>query len=430
MNLSVATFVGTPTLTAVSAALALGLAASSILGCGGSGVEGSGSFLGATQAALDETEATGDGSAALVVRKGGLSLRFEPSLSAKEADQGPRFTLSVSGSVPLSGAIAYDHEGTLGTVRPDGQDAFAIDLNASEVTPLAAGAPLFLEVEVTGGETFWAYVSIGAQFTPLEGQNALDFVVQPEINGVAVAGEPLYRGYFSLAQGLTNPTVSTTPATIPGLEETSQNRWRLQYSVARLVQAAVTGEALTLSASRGATELVSANTSVRFYVASAAITDIEAATEWPKPSCTNAVWDCLGSVEGGASGDTEGCGSAYEVSQCRLGGPSTTPSLGTDPYAGIEEHFPVALAGYLEQKYEAEGESISAGGGQLLANAIAAIDAELIEPVTDPALHPFDIDLEQMLLVRHPDVIFPGSEDYHWGIYDRGTGQLFSVETY
>lgn len=62
-----------------------------------------------------------------------------------------------------------------------------------------------------------------------------------------------------------------------------------------------------------------------------------------------------------------------------------------------------------------------------LAEAQALISAERVEEVTAPDEDPEANDFSKVLVVRHPDVVWPGSDIVWFGAYDRASGALIRV---
>lgn len=94
------------------------------------------------------------------------------------------------------------------------------------------------------------------------------------------------------------------------------------------------------------------------------------------------------------------------------------------------DRFAIDLAWWLGHWYRSYGEDAVRGGGNTLEEARAAIRAGSVTEVTDPNEDPEGYDLEHVLVLRHEDVVFPGSDRVWFAAYDRETGGLNDVYSF
>lgn len=96
----------------------------------------------------------------------------------------------------------------------------------------------------------------------------------------------------------------------------------------------------------------------------------------------------------------------------------------------LEERFVVDLEPTLTYWYGQYGDDVTAMGGNTLAQAIDALDPQLVYEITDPEDDPYGHDLDRFIVLAHPDVAFPGSDRVWLGIYDRVSGSLTGTNWY
>ena len=88
------------------------------------------------------------------------------------------------------------------------------------------------------------------------------------------------------------------------------------------------------------------------------------------------------------------------------------------------------LAWRLGHHYRAYGEDIARAGGNTLEEARAAIDPSSITEVLDPSDDPEGYDLDHVLVLRHADVVFPGSDTVWFAAYDRESSSINDVYSF
>jgi hypothetical protein len=99
--------------------------------------------------------------------------------------------------------------------------------------------------------------------------------------------------------------------------------------------------------------------------------------------------------------------------------------FGTPPVAGCAavvdaDRFADDLRDALVAHYAQYGSDIAMMGGNDLAAAQTAVDANAVEVVQDPEDNPTGYDLVDHQILVHPDVVFPGSDMVWFGVYADG----------
>lgn len=389
--------------------------------------------LAGAQGALDEASAQGDGLTEMKVRAGDLNVWIGPLLEAVEINGDRGFLASGRASEPLVSIEFFGIEGPLGTgaLLPD--EKFQVILTEAEVAGLLAGAPLWTKVTpaATDAPSTYLQLHVGARYIEVGGTTDM-IDIDPSIQAFAVFEELMHRTYLTFSGPLVQPSVVGPPQMVPALTQMSDTRWRLEYSTARLLEAASASEPVEVRAKRSEVDTVGISARLHLFVRDVAIGFEAPGIAWPQPACSEDVQSCLESLDACVADDTEICGSAWDVGRCRsqvscVGSTGDAPPLGTDPYSGIEEHFPTDLSAYLEVFYASNADAIASDGGVQQDEALSSIDPGLVEEIMDSANDPANTNLELYFLVRHPDVVFPGSGSYWYGVYDRGTATLQDI---
>jgi hypothetical protein len=211
---------------------------------------------------------------------------------------------------------------------------------------------------------------------------------------------------------LSSLAILSEEAADPALIPLGANQWHFDWTYDALALAAFPrADGVSFEASSASGSLVK---SARFEqrVLRIAMTTKDPYTLWPSPECDPEVAACMQATAGD---DLGACGSYREVSRCdgmALPGP---------------DRFASDLSDHLVGWYATHGADVAAAGGNTLEQAQQAIDAGSVTELTDPAEDPHGHDFADTIVLSHPDVAFPGSDNVWFGAYERASGTLLEI---
>lgn len=108
-------------------------------------------------------------------------------------------------------------------------------------------------------------------------------------------------------------------------------------------------------------------------------------------------------------------------------GSAGTDTADTSADADLVREFVDDLRAHLVAHYQQHGDDIAMSGGNTLEQAQNAVTPVLVAELVDPADDPHGHDLATYRVLRHPDVVFVGSDAMWYGAYARDTGVLVEV---
>lgn len=104
-----------------------------------------------------------------------------------------------------------------------------------------------------------------------------------------------------------------------------------------------------------------------------------------------------------------------------------TRSCGSATTAITPARFVRDLREHLAAWYVPHGADVRGSGGNTLAQAQAAVMESKVTELTDPEEDPEANDLTKVRVLRHPDIVWPGSDIVWHGAYDKATGRKLLV---
>ncbi|MDC0718285.1 hypothetical protein [Nannocystis bainbridge] len=89
--------------------------------------------------------------------------------------------------------------------------------------------------------------------------------------------------------------------------------------------------------------------------------------------------------------------------------------------------FVADLRSHLVAYYRQFGADISSSGGNSLQQAQASVSLDLVVELVHIEEDPYFHDLEEFRVLRHPDIVFPGSDISWFAAYHRDTCRLSEI---
>ena len=101
--------------------------------------------------------------------------------------------------------------------------------------------------------------------------------------------------------------------------------------------------------------------------------------------------------------------------------------VAVQPVAITAGQFLADLEAHLVAHYELLGDDILALGGNHLDDALLGLDETLVELLSDSAEDPYGHDLDTVIVLSHPDVVFSEGDAFWFAAYDASSGALLDV---
>ena len=101
--------------------------------------------------------------------------------------------------------------------------------------------------------------------------------------------------------------------------------------------------------------------------------------------------------------------------------------VAVQPVAITAGQFLADLEAHLVAHYELLGDDILALGGNHLDDALLGLDETLVELLSDSSEDPYGHDLETVIVLSHPDVVFNDGDAFWFAAYDASSGVLLDV---
>ncbi|UJR80638.1 hypothetical protein [Sandaracinus amylolyticus] len=302
--------------------------------------------------------------------------------------------------------------GEMGVSRVVSARRFEIELDADEMEHVAMGAPLRVALRALRAPHARYVVRLRARARIGAGSGAREVRIASALAPVLIDDEVRYRGAIALDEGLTDPRMI-----VPIHGEIALDgalRFDLPFDVVARA-ASERSERLVIVARRRA-GTVRRTAEIELVVSELAITHHDPDAVWPDDTCEPGVLACL-DARGGLAGDTSSCGDAWRVTRCReeVGAPSLAARFAED------------LGAHLVEWYAVHGADVRAAGGASLEDAQRAIEASRVEELVHAAEDPQGHDLATTRVLRHRDVVFPGSDIVWHGAYGRESEDLLEI---
>lgn len=356
-----------------------------------------------------------DSGEALRVRADGMTIWFRPELTAIGEGDARHFVLHGRASRNLADAFSFVPDDAFGRATITGPRTFEVELDAHETNSIVFGNRLLVRLETVDGRTYTAMARARARVVEVEGTGAI--FPSATIGAVYVEREVRYRGSVGLGRDVTGLAVSVGGDELRTVLSSGRT-WRFDATYPSLARGSADG-GVVYRATSALGAAVSRSGRVSIVTSEIGATTIDPELAWPHDGCEDRVLACLRGID--ASGDTSACGDAWRVTRC-LGALEEEPPA--DALAGT---FAVDLQAALVTWYAAHGEDASASGGNDLATAQSLVDAAQVEEITTWEDDPHAHDLGSVRVVRHPDVVWPGSDIAWFGAYDRASGALLEI---
>ena len=352
---------------------------------------------------IEVDDAKADAAGEIRVRARAMTVWVRPVLEPREDGT---FVIRGRASRNLGEAFSFVPDDAFGTTRILSARTFEVALGPHEASTLMFGLPLFVSLTpATAPEQRVTVLVAGrARFAQISGARSIWLV--STLRPVYVDAAVVYRATI----GATGAEQVRVGEVVASLDDDGRG-FHADIPFDTVSGWAHSGETLAVTAG-SATKTALA----QLVLARVEITDRDAYDAWPPLECRPETLACLVALDGAT--DTASCGDAYPVTRC-LGALEESASYST--------RFADDLRAHLEGWYARYGADVIASGGNDLAAARAAVDVSQITEVTDASEDPFGHDLATTVVVRHPDVAFPGSDRVWFGAYERSTGTLVEV---
>ena len=355
------------------------------------------------------------------MRADGLTVWIDPDITAHDDAGRARFVIHGRASRHLEGVSAAVPDDAFGEARVISPRRFEIELDTHEMASVTFGVPLWITLDAVGAPHPRYVVEVRARTRIGAGSGERGIQLGSELTPVLVDDAVVYRGRVTLGEGIHDVRMSATIDGDVPLVDAGDGALRFDVSFDAAARAAAARlERLHLVGWRRA-GMVWRRASVALSVSEVAITHLDPAVEWPADECEEPTRACLVS-RGGISGDTSECGDAWRVTRCRhrLEGAE----------AELAPRFVDDLRAHLAAWYAVSGDDVRLAGGATLEQAQGSVALERVEELTDPEADPWAHDLGVTRVLSHPDVVFPGSDRWWMGAYDRASGELLDIYSF
>ncbi len=197
-------------------------------------------------------------------------------------------------------------------------------------------------------------------------------------------------------------------------------RWIADFSASAFPWAASpTEDAVVYVAETASGARYSRDVHMTVEISALGVTSADPTEAWPAPVCEELVRGCIQDL--GRDADLEPCGSVAEVGACLDELPQP------EDIEASKRTFANGLRHALLDFYAAHEAEVVASGGNPRTEALRLVDTADVEEVTDPDEDPSGHDLNDYLVLTHPDVVFVGSDTVWFGVIDRTSGELVDV---
>jgi hypothetical protein len=361
-------------------------------------------------------DSASDSPAPLRVRAEGMTIWLRSELEALGDGDAVRFVVQGRTSRNLAEAFSFVPDDAFGRASVSGPRTFEVELDAHEANSVIFGNRLLVRLSTSDGRTYTAMLRARARVVEVEGAGAI--FPSAALGAVYVDREVVYRGSVGLGRDVTGLAVSVGGEDVAPVLASGRT-WRFDVAYPALARASAEG-GVVYAATSARGEAVSRAGRVALLISELGATTLDPEAAWPYDECEGRVLTCLRGI--GAEGDTSECGDAWRVTRC-LGALEEEPPATGDLAPAFAADLRAALATW----YEAHGEDARASGGNDLATAQSLVDVARIEELTSAEDDPHGHDLATFRVLRHPDVVWPGSDIVWLGAYDRATGALVEV---
>lgn len=344
-----------------------------------------------------------DAAGEIRVRARSMTVWVRPVLEPR--DDGT-FVIRGRASRNLGEASSFVPDDAFGTARILSARTFEVALGPHEASTLLFGLPLFVSLAPATAPEQRVTVRLSgrARFAQIAGARSIWLV--STLRPVYVDATVLYRATVD-APGAGPVSVGAVAASL----DDDGDGFHADVPFDVVSGWARSGETIAVTAGDARKTALA-----QVVLARVEITDRDAYEAWPPLACGAETLACLVALDGGP--DTASCGDAHPVTRC----------LGAlEEGASYSARFADDLRAHLEGWYARYGADVIASGGNDLAAARAAVDAALVTEITSPDEDPSGHDLATTIVVRHPDVAFPGSDRAWLGAYERSTGTLLEI---
>lgn len=257
-----------------------------------------------------------DGAAELRVRIDGLTLWLNPALTSR-VETWQKFTLTGRTSRNLEGIFGFIPDDPFGEAQVLSARKFAVDLSDNELFMMTAGLGMRLQLDFAGKHWF-ALIDVEARLGAFAGSSKVwaDSSLAPvQMNGKLVHRTRVHVPATTTALSVTAGKAGAASA-VTGVARESATTFRVDLPREDVARAALSGAVVTFTATDASGKVLSKSAGLTITVTDAQLTAQDAYIVWPYDPCDSGVAACLAALPGCASGDTESCGTAREVSRC------------------------------------------------------------------------------------------------------------------
>ncbi|MDQ3035923.1 MAG: hypothetical protein M3Y87_26200 [Myxococcota bacterium] len=357
-----------------------------------------------------------DSAEPLRVRADGMTIWFRAELTAIGEGDAQRFVLRGRTSRNLADAFSFVPDDAFGRTTVTGPRTFEVELDAHETNSVLFGNRLLVRLETIDGRTYTAMARARARVVEVTGSGAI--FPSATIGAVYVDRAVQYRGSVGLGRDVSALGVSVGGDEVVPVPSSGRT-WRFDVTYPALARGSA-DEGVVYRATSALGAAVSRSGRVSIVTSEIGATSIDPELAWPHDGCEARVLACLRGID--ASGDTSACGDAWRVTRCLGALEEEEP-----PADELARTFAGDLEGALVTWYAAHGEDARASGGNDLATAQSLVDVARVEEITTWEDDPHAHDLGSVRVMRHPDVVWPGSDIVWFGAYDRASGALLEI---
>ncbi|AKF06756.1 hypothetical protein DB32_003905 [Sandaracinus amylolyticus] len=334
------------------------------------------------------------------VRAEGLTVWIDPAIDGRVEGGVGRFVIAGRASRDV-----LEVTSARGVTRVVSARRFEVELDEDEMSEVVMGMPLRVALRAARAPHARYVVRLRVRPRIGAGSGEREVAIASGLSPVWIDGGARYRGAVTLGRALSEPRmIAPSGGEIALVGEMPVLRFDLRYD--DVARAASDRSARLVVTARRRSGIVRRTAEVELVVSELAITHHDPDAVWPDDVCAADVLVCLED----AGRDTSVCGDAWRVTRCRL------PS-----------RFVGDLRAHLIEWYAVHEGDVRAAGGATLAEAQRAIEASRVEELRHTDDDPHGHDRATTRVLRHPDVVFPGSDRVWHGAYARESGDLLEI---
>lgn len=298
-----------------------------------------------------------------------------------------------------------------------GDRTFDINLDAQRLVTNLQETPIFVELTTTSGLQRTAMFVSRARV----GYSSGSYRIYPWKNfePIFVGGEAVFRGRMTTEGEFDEAYGFNDDDSEPVVTREDETHWLVDFPSYAIPWAAhPTEDPVVYVVENTEGTRYRRDVHIVMQLSQMGVTSGVPSNVWPAPMCQEEVRGCVQAR--GRDADLEACGSVVEVRPCL----EELPEDNTDELVNA---FASGLRSAIIDFYGRHEDDIVNSGGEPRTHALRSVDTRDIEEVVDPEETPGGYALSDYRVFYHPDVVFPGSGAYWYGVFDRRNDALVDV---